>query len=131
MVSDQSTEVFAMKDLHWKKAFNVHLTKHTDESLFHFNICDICGVTGKRRTSDLNVTDARPPLVTIHIRCKLLVNSPNKFNLLLWLLIYLCNKKFIAPNILYVSHKDLRCTLTEHLQLHNIMNVHSSMMFVA
>ena len=49
-------------------------------TLIFVTYVDICGVTGKRRTSDLNVTDARPPLVTIHIRCKLLINSTNKFN---------------------------------------------------
>ena len=52
----------------------------------------MCGVAGRRRTSDLNVTGSRPPFATRHIRCVLLVNSLNKFNLLAWLLIYLCNK---------------------------------------
>ena len=60
---------------------------------------DKCGVVGKRRTSDRNVTSSRPPLATKHIRCVLLVNSPKKLNLLSWLLIYLCNKiKCIAPS---------------------------------
>ena len=51
-----------------------------------------CGVKGKRRLCDLNVTNPSPALATRHIRCVLLVNSPNKLNLLSWLLIYLCNK---------------------------------------
>ena len=43
--------------------------------------------------SDLDVTGLRPPVAKLrHIRYVLLVNSPNKFNLLSWLLIYLCNK---------------------------------------
>ena len=41
---------------------------------------------------DLNVTSLSPALATRHIRIVLLVNSPNKLNLLSWLLIYLCNK---------------------------------------
>ena len=53
---------------------------------------DMCGVEGKRRLCDLNVMSSRPVLATRHIRCVLLVNSPNKLNLLSWLLIYLCNK---------------------------------------
>ena len=53
----------------------------------------MCGVEGKRRLCDLNVTSSSPALATRHIRCVLLVNSPNKLNLLSWLLIYLCNKK--------------------------------------
>ena len=57
------------------------------------NSVDLCGVEGKRRTSDRNVTSSRLPLATRHIRCVLLVNSPNKLNLLSWLLIYLCNKE--------------------------------------
>ena len=50
------------------------------------------GVAAKRRTSDLNVTGLRPPLTSRHIRYVLLVNNPNKLNLLSWLLFYLCNK---------------------------------------
>ena len=53
---------------------------------------DMCGVEGKRRLCDLNVTSSSPALATRHIRSVLLVNSPYKFNLLSWLLIYLCNK---------------------------------------
>ena len=53
---------------------------------------DMCGVEGKRRLCDLNVTSSSPALATRHIRIVLLVNSPNKLNLLSWLLIYLCNK---------------------------------------
>ena len=53
---------------------------------------DMCGVEGKRRLCDLNVTSLSPALATKHIRIVLLVNSPNKLNPLLWLLIYLCNK---------------------------------------
>ena len=53
---------------------------------------DMCAVEGKRRLCDLNVTSSSPALATSHIRCVLLVNSLNKFNLLSWLLIYLCNK---------------------------------------
>ena len=53
---------------------------------------DMCGVEGKRRLCDLNVTSSSPALATRHIRCVLLVNSPIKLNLLSWLLIYLCNK---------------------------------------
>ena len=57
-------------------------------------LCDVdmCGVEGKRRLCDLNVTSSSPALATRHIRIVLLVNSPNKLNLLSWLLIYLCNK---------------------------------------
>ena len=51
----------------------------------------MCGVEGNRRLCDLNATSSSPALATRHIRCVLLVNSPNKFNLLSWLLIYLCN----------------------------------------
>ena len=50
---------------------------------------DMCGVEGKRRFCDLNVTSSSPALATRHIRCALLVNSPNMLNLLSWLLIYL------------------------------------------
>ena len=63
---------------------------------------DMCGVEGKRRLCDLNVTSLRPPLATRHIRCVLLVNSPNKLNLLSWLLIYLCNKESALHEILYL-----------------------------
>ena len=52
-------------------------------------VVDMCGVAGKWQTSDLKVTDSRPALATRHIRCVLVVNSPNKFNLISWLLIYL------------------------------------------
>ena len=47
---------------------------------------DMCGVEGKRRTSDLNVTGSRPPLAIRHIRWVLLVNSSSKLKLLSWLL---------------------------------------------
>ena len=57
-----------------------------------YNFVDMCGVEGKRRLCDLNVTSSSPVLATRHIRIVLLVNSPNKLNLLSWLLIYLCNK---------------------------------------
>ena len=57
-----------------------------------FNFVDMCGVEGKRRLYDLTVTSSSPALATRYIRCVLLVNSPNKLNLLSWLLIYLCNK---------------------------------------
>ena len=50
------------------------------------------GVAANRRTSDLYVTGLRPPLTSRHIRYVLLVNNPNKLNLLSWLLFYLCNK---------------------------------------
>ena len=53
---------------------------------------NICGVEGKRRLCDLNVTSSSPALTTRHIHCVLLVNSPNKVNLLSWRLIYLCSK---------------------------------------
>ena len=53
---------------------------------------DMCGVEGMRRLCDLKVTSLSPSLATRHIRCVLLVNSPNKLNLLSWLLIYLFNK---------------------------------------
>ena len=56
------------------------------------HIVDMCGVEGKRRLCDLNVTSLSPALAIRHIRCVLLVNSPNKLNLLSWLLIYLYNK---------------------------------------
>ena len=52
----------------------------------------MCGVEGKRRLCDLNVTSSSPALGTRHIHGVLLVNSPNKLNLLSWLLIYLGNK---------------------------------------
>ena len=41
-----------------------------------------CVVIGERRTSDLDVNVLRPPTVTRHIRYVLLINIPNKFNLL-------------------------------------------------
>ena len=62
---------------------------------FHENklcLVNMCGVEGKRRLCDLNVTSSSPALATRHIRIVLLVNSPNKLNLLSWLLSYLCNK---------------------------------------
>ena len=59
--------------------------------LYHKHV-DMCGAEGKRRSSDLNVTGSHLPLATRHIRCVLLVNSPNKLNLLPSLLIYLCNE---------------------------------------
>ena len=46
-----------------------------------FPTVDICGVEGKRRLCDLNVTSSSPALATRHIRIVLLVNSPNKLNL--------------------------------------------------
>ena len=54
-----------------------------------WNFVDMCGVEGKRRLCDLNVTSSSPALATRHIRCVLLVNSQNKLNLhvLSWLLI--------------------------------------------
>ena len=45
-------------------------------------VVDMCGVEGKRRLCDLNVTSLSPALATRHIRIVLLVNSPNKLNLL-------------------------------------------------
>ena len=61
--------------------------------MFDINfLVDMCGVEGKRRLCDLNVTSSSPALATRHIRIVLLVNSPNKLNLLSRLLIYLCNK---------------------------------------
>ena len=54
---------------------------------------DMCGVEGKRRLCDLNVTSSSQlSPQDIIIRIVLLVNSPNKLNLPSWLLIYLCNK---------------------------------------
>ena len=50
----------------------------------------MCGVEGKRRT--LSSKRHRFVLATRHIRCVLLINSPNKLNLLSLQLIYLCNK---------------------------------------
>ena len=47
------------------------------------------GVVGKRRLCDLIVSSLRTALATRHNYT--LVNSPNKLNLLSWLLIYLCN----------------------------------------
>ena len=64
-------------------SYNVILRCHTN---------GMCGVEGKRRLCDLNVTSSSPALATRHIRIVLLVNSPDKLNLLSWLLIYLCNK---------------------------------------
>ena len=53
----------------------------------------MCGVEGKRELCDLNVTSLSPALATRHIRSLLLVNSPNKLNLLSWLRsIYVINK---------------------------------------
>ena len=54
----------------------------------------MCGVAANQRTNDLNVTGLRPPLApNIYAICAVvLVNSPNKLNLLPWLLIFLCNK---------------------------------------
>ena len=46
------------------------------------------------RTSDPDLVRAHRPPSDI-IRHVLLVNSPNKFNLLQWLLIYLCNKNVL------------------------------------
>ena len=46
------------------------------------SVVDMCGVEGKRRLCDLNVTSSSPALATRHIRIVLLVNSPNKLNLL-------------------------------------------------
>ena len=45
----------------------------------------ICGVVGKRQTSDRSVTGSRQSFAIRNIRCVLL-------NLLFWLLIFLCNK---------------------------------------
>ena len=39
------------------------------------NLVDMCGVAGKWRTRDLNVTGLRPPLATRHIRCVLHVDQ--------------------------------------------------------
>ena len=46
----------------------------------------MCGVAENGRTGDLNVTGSRSPLASSNIRCVMLVNTPNKLNLLLWLL---------------------------------------------
>ena len=56
----------------------------------------MCGVEGKRRILCSKRHGFAPTSrhkTNSHIRCVLLVNSPNKLNLLLWLLIYLCNNK--------------------------------------
>ena len=71
---------------------NVIWEKLAVEAFYCVKIFLLCGVEGKRRLCDLNVTSSSPGLATRHIRCVLLVNSPNKLNLLSWLLIYLCNK---------------------------------------
>ena len=60
-------------------------------SMLHYLFVHMSGVEGKRQLWDLNVTSSSPALATRHIRTVLLVNSPNKLNLLSWLLIYLCN----------------------------------------
>ena len=49
------------------------------------SIVDMCGVEGKRRLCELNVTSSSPALATRHIRSVLLVNSPMAIDLL-------CNK---------------------------------------
>ena len=55
------------------------------------------------RTSDLDVTGLRPPVTTRHAMCWSLI-AYNKFNLLSWLLLYLCNKvAYIALNIVFMD----------------------------
>ena len=78
----------AIKHIKQKSQEKNHLRIKLPSLLFSRHVW----VAGKRRTSDLNVTGSRPPLAIRHIRCVLLVNSPNMLNLLSWLLIYLCNK---------------------------------------
>ena len=68
----------------------------------------MCGVEGKRRLCDLNVTSSSPALATRHIRCVLLVNSPNKLNLLSWLLIYYVINKVHCTK-LYKKNVDNHC----------------------
>ena len=60
--------------------------------LYYLYFVYMCGVKGQRWLCDLNLTSSSLALATRHIRIVLLVNSPNKLNLLSWLLIYLCNK---------------------------------------
>ena len=74
--------------------FHLPFIKHgfAEQRLDYQYFVDMCGVEGKRRLCELNVTSLSPALATRHIRCVLLVNSPNKLNLLSWLLIFLCNK---------------------------------------
>ena len=82
---------------------NSHFSEKSKQVLSFciMKIVDMCGVEAKRRLRDQNVASSSPALATRHIRCVLLVNSPNKLNLLSWLLIYLCNKmRCIAPNFL-------------------------------
>ena len=64
----------------------------SNDSIPLANINGMCGVEEKRRLCDLNATSSIPALATRDIRSVLLVNSPNKLDLLSWLLIYLCNK---------------------------------------
>ena len=56
---------------------------------------DMCGVVAKRPTLNCDPIKRHGfiPIATRHICCVLHVGSPNKLNLLSWLLIYLCNKQ--------------------------------------
>ena len=60
--------------------------------MLKLSTCVALSVKTLCRTSDLNITGLHPPAATKHIRYVLLINSRNNWNLLLWLLMYLCNK---------------------------------------
>ena len=72
---------------------SVYITvPHNSHSTILCVLASMVYVEGKRLLCDLNVTSSSPALAKRHIRSVLLVNRTNKFNLLSWLLIYLCNK---------------------------------------
>ena len=73
-------------------------------------LVDVCGVEGKRRLCDLNVTSSSPALATKYSSV-LLVNSPNKLNLLSWLLIYLYFFCFFTRKILFEKSSKPTATL--------------------
>ena len=65
----------------------------------------MCGVEGKRRLCHLNVMSSSPALATRHIRSVLLVNSPNKLNLLRgYGSIYVINKVHCIKLIFEPNH---------------------------
>ena len=68
------------------------------------HVCDCVAQRLNAGLCELDVTGSRPPFATRHIRYVLLVNSPDKFNLLSRLLIYLCKKiKYITPNTISLT----------------------------
>ena len=61
----------------------VIITVKKGDIIYVNSFVDMRGVEGKCRLCDLNVTSSSPALATRHIRCVLLINSPNKLNLLM------------------------------------------------